>query len=393
MQSLLSKRIQSIQPSATMSISSKAKALKAAGKDIISLSLGESDFNTPENVQKSAIKAIETGNNKYTAPEGSLELREAIVHKFQRDNDLNYNIGQVMASTGGKQAIFNLFSAILDQGDEVIIPAPYWASYPDMVIVNEGSPVIITCSVDQDYKMTAEQLEQAITPKTKLLILNSPSNPTGMVYSDDEMAKIGQVLIKNPHVYILSDDIYEHILWTEQGFQNIVNICPELKDRAIIVNGLSKAYAMTGWRLGFAAGPEEIIQAMKKMQSQSTSCPCSITQMAAIEALNGDQSELEVLKDTFKERHDFVYQRLSQLKGFKVSPAQGAFYMFPHVEHAYQALSLKDDIAFAEYLIDKAGVALVPGTAFGSPGAIRMSYAMDISTLGKAINRIEESLA
>lgn len=392
MPSPLSKRIQLIKPSPTISINSRAKALKAAGKNIISLSVGEPDFATPAHIQQAAIQAINDGNNKYTVIEGIPQLKQAIIDKLKRDNDLDYTTNQIIASSGGKQAIFNLLSALLDDGDEVIIPSPYWSSYTDMTIVNGGNPIAVDCPVEQDYKINAQQLEQAITDKTKLFMLNSPNNPTGMVYSDEELSAISKVLLNHPHVYIMSDDIYEHILWTGNPFRNIINICPQLIDKTIIINGVSKSYAMTGWRLGFAAGPEEVIQAMKKMQSQSTTCACSITQFAAVEALTGDQSCLSQFRDTFKERHDFVYQRLSQLKGFKVSPAQGAFYMFPNVEQAYQMLGLKDDVAFAEYLIDKAEVALVPGTAFGSPSTIRMSYALDTSTLEVALDRIAQAL-
>jgi aspartate aminotransferase len=392
MTSTLSQRIQAIKPSATLSLNAKAKALKAEGKDIISLSVGEPDFNTPENIRAAAIKAINEGNNHYTPVDGTPAMKDAIIKKFKRDNQLDYQADQVLATTGGKQAIFNLLLALLNSGDEVIIPAPYWVSYPDMVILNEGKPVIITADASQQFKITAEQLDAAITPKTKLFMLNSPSNPTGMAYNNDELKAIAEVLLKHPHVYLMSDDVYEHILWDKANTQHILNLCPELYERTIIVNAASKSYAMTGWRLGFAAGPKDIIAAMKKAQGQSTSNPCSITQAAVVEALSGDQSCLAEFCKIFKERHDVVLKRLQAMPGIEAGPADGAFYLFPNVAAVIKQLGLKDDLALSEYLLDKAGVAAVPGSAFGLPDHLRLSYALDLETLNKAMDHIEQAI-
>ncbi|MEM9242660.1 MAG: pyridoxal phosphate-dependent aminotransferase [Pseudomonadota bacterium] len=392
MQEFLSQRIQKIQPSITLGLNAKAKELRAAGQDVISLASGEPDFATPANIQEAAIKAIRDGEHKYTAVEGSPALRQAIVAKLKRDNNLDYTINQVEASPGAKQAIYNLLVTLLNDGDEVIIPAPYWVSYLDMVLVTGGKPVIVSSDINQHYKITAAQLEQAITPKTKLLMLNSPSNPSGMVYSHEELKQLADVLTRHPHVLIMSDDIYEHILWSAQAFKNIVNVCSELYDRTIIINGVSKSYAMTGWRLGFAAGPEKIIAAMKKIQGQSTSCPCSITQAAAVEAWNGDQSCLQSFRAAYKQRHDLAYERFKKMPGVKIAPAEGAFYLFPDVSEAYQALGMANDAEFAEYLLEQAKIALVPGTAFGAPGSIRMSCALDQASLEKALDRFESAL-
>ncbi|MAZ77677.1 MAG: aspartate aminotransferase [Legionellaceae bacterium] len=386
----LSQRIQSIKPSATLSLNAKAKALKAEGKDIISLSVGEPDFNTPENIRAAAIKAINEGNNHYTPVDGTPAIKDAIIKKFKRDNKLDYQADQVMATTGGKQAIFNLLIAMLNPGDEVIIPAPYWVSYPDMVVLNGGEPVIITADAKQHFKITAEQLDRAITDKTKLFMLNSPSNPTGMAYSNDELKAIADVLLKHPHVYLMSDDVYEHILWDKANTQHILNLCPELYERTIIVNAASKSYAMTGWRLGFAAGPKDIIGAMKKAQGQSTSNPCSIAQAAVVEALSGDQSCLDEFCRIFRERHDAVLKRLQAMDGVEVGPADGAFYLFPNVAKVIQKLGLKDDAELSALLLEKAGVAVVPGSAFGLADHLRLSYALDLETLNKAMDCIEK---
>lgn len=386
---ILSTRIQAIKPSATLSLNAKAKALKADGKDIISLSVGEPDFNTPENIRTAAIKAINEGNNHYTPVDGTPAMKAAIIKKLRRDNQLDYNMNQVIATTGGKQAIFNLLIALLNPGDEIIIPAPYWVSYPDMVLLNEGKPVIITADAKQHFKITAEQLDNAITPKTKLFMLNSPSNPTGMAYNNDELKAIADVLLKHPHVYIMSDDVYEHIVWDKSNKQHILNLSPELYDRTIIINAVSKSYAMTGWRLGFSAGPANIIAAMKKAQGQSTSNPCSITQAAATEALAGNQDCLAEFCKIFKERHDAVLRRLQRMPGVEVGPADGAFYLFPNLSGIIQKLGLKDDLALSELLLDKAGVAAVPGSAFGLANHLRLSYALNLDTLNKAMDQIE----
>ncbi len=389
----LSERITHVKPSATLAISAKAKQLQAEGKSVVSLSAGEPDFNPPEFIQQAAVDAIHDGYHKYTAVDGLAELKQAISNKFQRENQLDYEANQIIASTGAKQSIFNAMAVLLNRGDEVIIPAPYWVSYPEMVKLNDGVPVIIKTTLDDHYKIDANRLKAAITKKTKLLIMNSPSNPSGMIYSAAELKALAEVLLEHPQVHILSDDIYEHIIWHDEPFQNIVNVCAELYDRTIVINGLSKAYAMTGWRLGYAGGPAQIIAAMKKYQGQCTSGTCAVTQRAAVAALNGDQSFLTEFKEQFKARHDFVYQRLNAMEGVSVSPADGAFYLFPDVKPAYQKLDLQDDVAFCEYLLDKAGVAVVPGTAFGVPGAIRLSYAMDIPSLEKALDSMNNALS
>ncbi len=384
----IANRIQALKPSATLSIGARATELRASGQDVISLSLGEPDFPTPENVKKAGIKAIETNFTYYTAPEGMKSLREAIAVKFQRDNGLQYGTEQIIVSNGAKQCIYNACQVLLNQGDEVLIPAPYWVSYPSMVYAAEGKPVILPSEAANDFKITAKQLEAAITPKTKLLILNSPSNPTGMVYRADELQALAEVLLKHPHIYILSDDIYEHIYWADEPYKNIAMQCPELYERTIVINGVSKAYAMTGWRIGYAAGAEIIIKAMKKLQSQSTSAPSSISQMAAEVALSGPQNSVVEMTHAFRQRQQMVLEKINQIAGINCRPTQGAFYVFPDVTAVMQKLALKDDIAFAEYLLNEALVAVVPGTAFGAPGFIRISYAASEATLQEALRRI-----
>lgn len=385
----LSQRVQRIKPSATLAINAKALELKEQGKKVISLSTGEPDFDTPQHIKDAAIQAMKDGKTKYTAIDGIPSLKQAVVDKFKRDNQLNYELDQILISCGGKHSIFNLFAAILDHGDEVIIPAPYWVSYPDMVLALDGTPVIVQTTIDQNFKMTAEQLEQAITPNTKLVILNSPSNPTGMTYYPEELKSLAEVLLKYPDILIMSDDIYEHILWTQDKFVNIVNVCPALYDRTVVINGVSKAYAMTGWRIGFAAGPRIILNAMKKLQSQSTSNPCSIAQAAAEAALKGDQSCLNEMLTAFKERHDYLVPALNEIDGIDCRPADGAFYTFPSVQGLIDKLGLKDDLALAELLLEKAELAVVPGTAFGTPGCIRLSCATSLDILKEAIKRIK----
>jgi aspartate aminotransferase len=389
----LSDRVQQIKPSATLAVSAKAAELRAQGKDVIGLGTGEPDFDTPEHIKQAAIRAMQNGKTKYTPVDGIPELKQAVINKFARDNDLNYEMSQVIVSVGAKQSIFNLALALLNAGDEVIIPAPYWVSYPDIALLAGAKPVIIKAGIEQQYKITPEQLAQAITPKTKLFILNSPSNPTGVAYTRAELAALGEVLLKHPHVVILSDDIYEHILWSAEPFCNILMACPKLYERTVVLNGVSKAYAMTGWRIGYAAGPSQLIAAMKKMQSQSTSNPTSIAQYAAVSALNDDQSCLKPMLSAFKERHDYVYHRLSEIQGVKVQPADGTFYSFPNVEAALQSLpGINDDVAFAEYLLNEVELALVPGTAFGMPGCIRLSYATSMEVLQQALDRFSQAL-
>ena len=325
---ILSQRVQKIKPSPTLAVSQKAAQLRAEGKDVIGLGTGEPDFDTPEHIKQAAIRALQDGYTKYTPVDGIPQLKQAIADKFKRDNELNYEPDQVLVSVGGKQSIFNLCQAYLNDGDEVLIPAPYWVSYPDMAILAGGKPVFINTTIEDDFKVTAEQIEAAITPKTKLIFFNSPSNPSGKTYRLDELKAIGEVLLKHPHVLIATDDMYEHIVWSIDGFHNILNATPELYDRTIVLNGVSKAYSMTGWRIGYAAGPQKLITAMKKIQSQSTSNPCSIAQYAALEALNGPQDCLKEMLNAFKARHDFVYERLGSMDGVSVIPSDGTFYIF-----------------------------------------------------------------
>lgn len=385
----LSQRVQNIKPSPTLAVTAQAKALKAEGKDIIGLGSGEPDFDTPDHIKAAAIEAINAGFTKYTAVDGTPELKQAVINKFKRDNGLEYGLDQVLVSCGGKQSFFNMVEALLNPGDEVIIPAPYWVSYPDMVILAEGTPVIIAAGVEQDFKITPQQLEAAITPNTRLVVLNSPSNPTGVAYSRAEFEAIGEVLLRHPHVLVASDDIYEHILWTEEPFVNILMACPELYDRCIVLNGVSKAYSMTGWRIGYAAGPQKLIGAMKKIQSQSTSNPTSISQVASQAALEGDQSCIQEMLTAFKQRHDYVVETLNKMEGVKCLPSQGAFYSFPDMSAVIARLEgINNDVELAEYLLNKAEVALVPGSAFGAEGYMRLSFATSMENLEKALKRI-----
>lgn len=390
----LSDRVQRIKPSPTLAITARAAELRAAGKDIIGLGAGEPDFDTPEYIKTAAIKAISDGFTKYTAVDGTAGLKKAIIDKFSRDNQLDYTANQILVSCGGKQSFFNLTQAILNEGDEVIITAPYWVSYPDMVLLADGTPVIVETSIEQNFKMTPAQLDAAITDKTRLVVLNSPSNPSGIAYKKDELAALAQVLLKYPNVLVATDDMYEHILWSDEPFSNIVMACPELYERTVVLNGVSKAYSMTGWRIGYAAGPEKLIKAMKKIQSQSTSNPTSISQVAAEAALNGDQSCLDPMLAAFKERHEYVHKRLNSINGISCLPSDGTFYSFPDIRGFIEKVEgVSNDLELSEYLIEKAGVALVPGSAFGSPGYIRISFATSLDTLKDALDRIENVIS
>lgn len=390
----LSDRVQRIKPSPTLAITARAAELRAAGKDIIGLGAGEPDFDTPEYIKTAAIKAISDGFTKYTAVDGTAGLKKAIIDKFSRDNQLDYTANQILVSCGGKQSFFNLTQAILNEGDEVIITAPYWVSYPDMVLLADGTPVIVETSIEQNFKMTPAQLDAAITDKTRLVVLNSPSNPSGIAYKKDELAALAQVLLKYPNVLVATDDMYEHILWSDEPFSNIVMACPELYERTVVLNGVSKAYSMTGWRIGYAAGPEKLIKAMKKIQSQSTSNPTSISQVAAEAALNGDQSCLDPMLAAFKERHEYVHKRLNSINGISCLPSDGTFYSFPDIRGFIEKVEgVSNDLQLSEYLIEKAGVALVPGSAFGSPGYIRISFATSLDTLKDALDRIENVIS
>ena len=395
----LSKRVQAIKPSPTLAVTARASKLKAEGKDIIGLGAGEPDFDTPQHIKDAAIAAINNGFTKYTAVGGTPSLKQAIVAKFKRDNGLDYTAKQILVSCGGKQSFFNLALAIINPGDEVIIPAPYWVSYPDIALIAEGKPIIVQAGIEQDFKMSAAQLAAALTTKTKLVVINSPSNPSGAVYSLEELQALGEVLRKYPQVLIATDDMYEHIALRDEKFVNILNACPDLYSRTMVLNGVSKSYAMTGWRIGYAAGPEHIITAMENVQSQSTSNPTSISQVAAEAALNGDQGCIAPMLKAFRERHLYVVDALNKIPGVKCIPSGGAFYAFPDVRPIIAALHQKSiikeatDVALSEYLLEQAGVAIVPGSAFGSEGYIRLSFATSMDNLKNAISRISKAFS
>ncbi|MGB1173264.1 MAG: pyridoxal phosphate-dependent aminotransferase [Marinobacterium sp.] len=390
----LSNRVNNIKPSPTLAVTNRAAELRAAGQNIIGLGAGEPDFDTPEHIKAAAISAINNGMTKYTAVDGTPALKKAIIEKFSKDNGLSYEPNQILVSSGGKQSFFNLSLALINEGDEVVIPAPYWVSYPDMVLVSDGVPVIVPTTQEQRFKMTAEQLKAALTDKTRLVVINSPSNPTGVAYTLEELKALADVLKAYPDVLIATDDMYEHIRFNDQPFVNILNAAPELYDRTIVLNGVSKAYSMTGWRIGYAAGPAKLIGAMKKVQSQSTSNPCSIAQEAARAALEGDQGCVAEMVVAFKERHEFVVSELNKIDGVECIPADGTFYAFPSFQGVIDARSdISNDIELAEYLLQEAGVALVPGSAFGAPGNMRLSFATSKDVLADAIERIAKALA
>ncbi len=390
----LSNRVQSIKPSATLAITAKAKALRAEGKAIIGLGAGEPDFDTPDNIKQAAIDAINNGFTKYTAVGGTPELKQAICDKFKRDNELDYTPEQILVSSGGKQSFYNLCQALLNKGDEVIIPAPYWVSYPDMVILAEGKPVIVSSDIEQGFKMSAAQLKAAITDKTRLVVINSPSNPTGVAYTRADLKAIGEVLKDHPDIIIASDDMYEHIVWSEEPFCTIAQVCPELYPQTVTMNGVSKAYSMTGWRIGYAGGPADLIAAMTKIQSQSTSNPCSISQMATLEALNGDQSCIKTMLAAFKERHDYVVQRVNNISGMQALASQGAFYTFVNMQALIDRTEgVSNDVELADYILSQAEVALVPGSAFGAEGYMRISFATSMDNLQEALDRLEKLFA
>jgi len=389
----LSSRVQSIKPSPTLAVTNKAAELRAAGQDIIGLGAGEPDFDTPDHIKAAAIEAIHNGQTKYTAVDGTPALKKAIIAKFKRDNGLNYEANQILVSSGGKQSFFNLALAVLNAGDEAIIPAPYWVSYPDMVLVAEGKPVILESTAETRFKITPQQLEGAITDRTRLFVINSPSNPSGMAYTLSELQALGDVLKKYPQVMIATDDMYEPILWTGEPFCNILDATPELYDRTFVLNGVSKAYAMTGWRIGYAAGPAKIIGAMKKIQSQSTSNPASVSQAAAQAALDGSQDCVQTMVTAFRERHDYLVEALNTLPGVDCLKGDGTFYAFPSFQGAINAdSSVSNDVEFAEKLLKEAGVALVPGSAFGMPGHMRLSFATSQEILTNAIERLRKAL-
>jgi len=387
--SIISDSLKRIKPSPTIAVTQKARELKAAGKDVIGLGAGEPDFDTPDNIKKAAIRAIKAGETKYTTVDGTLKLKGAIIKKFKRENNLKYLTDEITVGTGGKQVLYNAFMATLNKGDEVIIPAPFWVSYPDMVLLAGGKPKIVKCSETEGFKLTPQKLKKAISKKTKWLILNSPSNPTGAGYTKNEIKNLSKVLIKNKKIHILSDDIYEHITYDDFKFFTIAQIS-KLKSRTITMNGVSKSYAMTGWRIGYAGGPKEIIKAIRKIQSQSTSNPSSVSQAAAVEALNGTQKFIKKRSNAFKQRRDFVVKSLNKISGISCLKPNGAFYVFPSCKKLLgKKTKLKNDSDFVKKLLEKSNVAVVQGSAFGLDGHFRISYATSMKKLKVAMKRIK----
>lgn len=394
--SVLAERLNLIKPSATIAVTNKARELKAQGNDIIGLGAGEPDFDTPDFIKKAAYQAIEEGQTKYTAVDGTPELKDAIIAKFQRDNGLEYERNQISVGTGGKQVLYNALMASVNKGDEVVVPAPYWVSYPDMVLLAEGTPVPVACSKENNFKLNAQDLDNAITDKTKWLILNSPSNPTGAAYTKEEMKALTDVLLKHPHVYVMSDDMYEHLVYGDFTFCTPAQVEPQLFDRTLSVNGISKAYAMTGWRIGYAGGPADLIKAMAKVQSQSTSNPSSVSQAAAVAALNGDQSFLAERNEVFVQRRDMVVSMLNQAQGIECLTPEGAFYVYPSCEGCIgkvtpEGKTIENDEDFVTYLLESEGVACVMGSAFGLSPYFRISYATSTEALEEACMRIQKA--
>ncbi len=390
--SIISDSLKKIKPSPTIAVTQKARELKAAGKDVIGLGAGEPDFDTPENIKQAAIKAINDGDTKYTAVDGTPALKRAIVEKFKKENNLDYTADQITVGAGGKHVIYNAMMATLNEGDEVIVPAPYWVSYPDIVLLAGGKPVVMECDEKQSFKINPSDLEKFITPKTKWIILNSPSNPTGACYSEKDIREIAKILEKHPHVYILSDDIYEHVTYEGFKFFTIAQI-ESLKERVLTMNGVSKAYSMTGWRIGYAAGPKEIIKAIAKIQSQSTTNPSSISQAASVEALSGTQDFIKKRADSFQERRDFVVQALNDIDGIECLNPDGAFYVFPSCKGLMgkkdtNGKEIKSDTDFVQSLLENSGIAVVQGSAFGLEGFFRISYATSMDNLKKALEKI-----
>ena len=390
---LLSRTLARVKPSPTIAVTTKAQELKAAGRDVIGLGAGEPDFDTPQNIKDAAVAAIAAGKTKYTAVDGIPELKQAICAKFKRDNGLEYKPSQVSVSSGGKQVLYNALIATMNPGEEVIIPAPYWVSYPDMVLLAGGTPVVVECQIEQNFKMTPEQLDAAITPNTKWLIFNSPSNPTGAGYSRDELKALTDVLLRHPHVWIMTDDMYEHLAYDDFKFCTPAEVEPQLYDRTLTVNGVSKAYAMTGWRIGYAAGPEKLIKAMGKVQSQSTSNPCSISQWAAVEALNGTQDYIEPNNQIFVRRRNLVVEALNAIDGIVCPVPEGAFYVYPSIagligKTSAAGTEITNDEVFATALLEETGVAVVFGAAFGLSPNFRISYATSDENLVEACKRI-----
>ncbi len=389
----ISNRVLQIKPAATIAVSMKAAELRAQGHDIISLGFGEPDFDTPDHIKEAAVEAIRAGDTKYPPVGGTPELKQAIITKFQRDNQLNFKATEITVCNGAKQALFNLLIALLNPGDEVVLPAPYWVSYPDMVKLADGEPVILNATEETDFKITPKQLHASLTTETRVLILNSPSNPTGKAYSAEEYKALAEVLAEHPRIVIVCDDIYEHIYWGGEPFVTLLNVCPDLAPRTVIINGVSKAFAMTGWRIGYAAGPVKLIKEMQKIQSQTTSGACSISQAASVAALTGPQQCVTVMRLEYQRRHAYLIDALNHLKGVECPPCDGAFYAFPSFKRVIDQMDdVRDDVELAAWMLEHAGVAMVPGTAFGAPGHLRLSYATSMENLKTCISRIEAAL-
>jgi len=389
----ISNRVSQIKPPATIMVSVKSAELRAQGRDIISLGFGEPDFDTPDHIKQAAIEAIHAGKTKYPPVDGTPELKQAIIRKFRVENNLEFDDKQIIVSNGAKQSIYNLLVSLINPGDEVIVPAPYWVSYPDMIKLADGQPVILNATDVSGFKITAKQLEASINDQTRLLIINSPCNPTGKVYSADEYRALAEVLIEHPKVAIVCDDIYEHIYWGEEPFCTLLNVCPELSERTIIVNGVSKAYAMTGWRIGYAAGPQDLITAMRKVQGQSTSGACSISQAASTAALEGPQDCIAEMRREYKRRYEYLLQALNDIDGIECEDCDGAFYAFPSFKPIIDRMpDIRDDVELATWMLENAGVAMVPGTAFGAPGHLRLSFATSMENLHSCVSRIKRAL-
>ena len=389
----LSNRISQIKPSATITIAMQAMEMRAQGKDIISLSTGEPDFDTPEHIKQAALEAIANGETKYPPVDGTVRLKNAIIHKLRTDNQLHFEASQIIVTNGAKQSLINMMVSMLNPDDEVIVPAPYWVSYPDMVKLADGEPVILNCSAQTDFKVTPKHLEASLTDRTRLLIINSPSNPTGKVYSTEEYRALADVLLEHPKVMVVCDDIYEHIYWGQKPFQTLLNACPDLTERTVIINGVSKSHAMTGWRIGYAAGPLELIKAMRKVQGQTTSGACSISQAAAAAALESSQDCVAGMRMEYKNRYEYLLAALNRIDGVECEESDGSFYAFPCFKAVIDRMNdIRDDVELASWMIDKAGVAMVPGAAFGAPGHLRLSYATSMENLRTCIDRIENAL-
>jgi aspartate aminotransferase len=392
--SRISVKVGQIKPSATIAVSTQAMKLRALGKDIISLGAGEPDFDTPQHIREAAIAAIHAGKTRYTQVDGTPELKSAIVQKFRLQNELEFEPEQVIASNGAKQSLYNLMVAVLNRGNEVIVPAPFWVSYPDMVKLADAEPAILAATAENDYKISARELQNSLNENTRMVILNSPSNPTGKVYSEEEYRALGDVLTAHPRVFIACDDIYEHIYWGDAPYRTFLNACPELKNRTVVVNGVSKGYAMTGWRIGYLAGPADLVTAMRKVQGQSTSCPGSVSQAAAVAALTGPQDCVEEMRLCFEERYRYIHAALNQIPGVDCPDCDGAFYAFPSFrDFIDRRENIRNDVELATWLLDEAGVATVPGSAFGVPGHLRLSFATSMEQLEEAISRIKRALS